>query len=121
MARILIIDDDEAIRYMLLETLSASGHNVVATTNGLEGLEYFRANAIDLIITDLMMPYGGLAAIRMIRDESPNVAIIAMSGGGAFRLDYARGIGAHATLPKPFTIHELMTAISQELPVEPGV
>jgi CheY-like chemotaxis protein len=119
MARILIIDDDKAVREMLLATLTAAGHTAVAATNGLEGLKVFRSTATDLIITDIMMPYGGLATIRMLRAESPKIGIIAMSGGGPFRLDYARGFGVHTTLAKPFTAEQLMAAIAQEMPIHP--
>jgi DNA-binding NtrC family response regulator len=74
----------------------------------------------DVVITDMVMPYGGLATIRLLRNESPNVGIIAMSGGGAFRLDYARGMGAHTTLKKPFTVEELTIAIADALAARPA-
>ncbi len=115
MARILIIDDDESIRELLLQMLLMAGHTAVTAINGFEGLKLFRAEPTDLILTDIMMPYGGLATIRILRDEFPQVGIIAMTGGGSFRLDYARTLGAHRTLVKPFTVEQLTAAIAEVL------
>lgn len=120
MARILIIDDDEAFRGMLVTILEAAGHTTVAAENGLEALKRFRATPADLILTDLMMPYDGLATIRILRSEFPQLGIIAMSGGGAHRLDFARSLGAHRTLTKPFASEQLVTAIAEVLSAHPG-
>jgi CheY-like chemotaxis protein len=118
-AHILIIDDDAPFRALLLEMLETAGHTAVAVPNGFEGLKHFRANPADLILTDIMMPYGGLATIRMIRGEFPDIGIIAMSGGGTFRLDYARGFGAHSTLTKPFTAEQLTSAVDEVMSTRP--
>lgn len=120
MARILIIDDDEPFRTLLEMMLVKAGHAVAVAGNGLEALKLFRAEPADLILTDLMMPYDGLATIRILRGEFPNLGIIAMSGGGNFRLDYARGLGAHLTLTKPFAAEQLVTAIAEVLSAHPG-
>jgi CheY-like chemotaxis protein len=120
MARILIIDDNESFRTLLLEMLVDAGHTGVVAGNGLEALKVFRASPADLILTDLMMPYDGLATIRILRSEFPKLGIIAMSGGAAFRLDYARSLGAHQTLAKPFTAVQLNAAIAEVLSSHPA-
>jgi CheY-like chemotaxis protein len=123
-ARILVIDDDEVFRALLLTMLTESGHAAVGAANGFEALKLFRAAPTDLVLTDMVMPYSGLATIRILHEEFPQVGIIAMSGGGARRLDYARGLGAHQALAKPFTVEQLSTAIAAVLaahpPPEPG-
>ncbi len=120
MARMLVIDDDEQLRGILLEMLKATGHVPDGVSNGLDGLRHFRAMPSDVVITDMMMPYDGLATIQLLRKESPNVGIIAMSGGPTFRLDYARGMGARTTLRKPFTVEELTVAITDALAGSPA-
>ena len=120
MARILLIDDDEAFRALLLQMLPELGHSAVIATNGFDALKLFRAEPADLILTDIMMPYGGLATIRVLHDEFPHVGIIAMTGGGAHRLDYARNLGAHRTLAKPFTAQQLTAAIAEVLAAHPA-
>ncbi|MDO8543517.1 MAG: response regulator [Opitutaceae bacterium] len=119
MAKILIIDDDEAFRALLLQMLVEAGHTAVAAVNGFEALKLLRAEPADLILTDIMMPYGGLATIRILHDEFPQVGIIAMTGGGTFRLDYARSLGAHQTLTKPFAAEQLTAAITKVLAAHP--
>jgi len=114
-ARILIIDDDKPLREMLLDALAEAGHTAVGAANGLDAVKLFRANPADLIVTDIMMPYDGLSMIRILHGEFPQLGIIAMSGGGPHRLDYARSLGAHRTLTKPFTTQELTLAIAEVL------
>lgn len=115
MARILVIDDDDALRDMLALSLTTAGHEVVTADNGMKGLQLYRAEPTDVVLIDLMMPHDGLMAIRVIRSQFPELAIIAMSGGGAHRLAYARTLGAQATLAKPFSRAELASAIDAVL------
>jgi CheY-like chemotaxis protein len=70
-----------------------------------------RSEPADLILTDIVMPHGGLPTIRVLRAEFPKLPIIAMSGSHV-RLDMAGGIGANRTLSKPFTGQQLLDAIA---------
>jgi len=120
MARILIVDDDEAFRDLLLQMVSKAGHTAVSAVNGFEALKSLRAEPADLILTDLMMPYGGLTTIQILRTEFPQLGIIAMTGGGTHRLDYARSLGAERTLGKPFAAEQLAAAIAEVLAAHPA-
>jgi CheY-like chemotaxis protein len=120
MASILIIDDNETFRVLLEEMLIADGHVVTKASDGLEGAQMFRDNPTDLIITDIMMPHSGLSTIQVLRKQFPDVKIIAMSGGGTHRLDYAKSIGASCSLAKPFTFEKLCAAISETLAGKAG-
>jgi len=95
--------------------LSEAGHGVVGAVDGLEGLQLFRAEPADLIITDLHMPSGGLSTIKALRAEFPKLAIIAISGAGKSRLEMARALGADRTLMKPFSGQELTAAVAEAL------
>jgi len=122
MAKILIIDDDEQMRAMLQQMLSRFGHEVTQAANGTEGLERFRADPADLVITDLIMPdKEGIETIVELRRDFPHVKIIAISGGARCgTLDFlplAKRLGASSTLAKPFereqlleTVHHVLTA-----------
>jgi CheY-like chemotaxis protein len=121
MIRILLVDDDQSFRPMLAETLSRLGHHVVTATNGDEALVLFREDAIDLVITDLIMPEReGLDVIRTLRRRAPNVKIIAMSGGGRTSpvtyLEIAKRLGAATVLAKPFSTEQLKSAIAEAVP-----
>ncbi len=120
MARILIIDDDDIFSGLLVQMLRTAGHTAVVAGNGMEGVKLIRATPVDLVLTDMMMPYGGLPTIRILHEEFPHVGIIAMTGGGNHRLDYARNLGAHQTLTKPFPATQLAAAIAEVLAAHPA-
>ena len=83
MSRILIIDDERAIRSMIRQTLDRTGHEVEEASNGVEGMNVYRAKPADLIITDLVMPdQEGLETIMQLRREYTDARIVAISGGG---------------------------------------
>jgi DNA-binding response OmpR family regulator len=119
MARILLIDDDDLLRGVLAKALAHNGHEVVQAENGRQGIEIARVNDFNLVITDLIMPVQeGVETIIMLHKEQPELPIIAMSGGTSHTsvyLDVASKIGARCVLSKPFTPHELVTAIAEVL------
>lgn len=115
MARILIVDDDDGFRTTLEQMLAEAGHSVTTAADGLAGAVQFRASPSDLILVDMVMPHSGLMTIRALVSQFPGLKVIAMSGGGSHRLDYARNLGAHRTLAKPFTSEQLESAIAATL------
>jgi DNA-binding response OmpR family regulator len=122
MARILIIEDDNAVCTMLRLTLTHFGHTVIEARNGKEGLRLFKETNADLVITDIVMPEkDGLAVLAELRNKQvPPVKIIAISGGGrqsaADNLKMAKLLGAAKVLAKPFSNEALMAAINELLP-----
>src|SRR5260370_18462125 len=81
MARILVIDDDADMRTLLEHTLQSAGHEVVLAADGREGVQQYRTQPADLVITDLYMPIQqGLETIIQLRKEYPTVCIIALCG-----------------------------------------
>ena len=120
MARVLIIDDERSLRRMMVRILTSMGHEVAEAKDGEEGLRMFRIHRPTLVITDIVMPrQEGFQTIRELRHEAPNVAILAISGGGrehtpTFLVDAGR-VGADATLRKPFRPDELIRAVNKLL------
>jgi CheY-like chemotaxis protein len=117
MPHILIIDDDEAMRRSLGQTLERLGHQVSAAPDGKAGVARAAERAPDLVITDLIMPEKeGLETILELRAQHPRIRIIAMSGGGRLSnedyLHLASRFGATGTLAKPFTREELKEALA---------
>lgn len=119
MAHILLIDDDEQLREMMEMMLIAAGHMVTTAGDGEEGVQRFRSQPADLVITDIVMPnQEGIETIRELRAEYPRVGIIAMSGGANYSgvwLAMASKLGASRTLLKPFTIPQLAEAVAAVL------
>jgi CheY-like chemotaxis protein len=118
--KILIIDDEEQIRLAFKEMLGRFGYEVLEAANGEEGLALQREKTADLVITDIIMPdKEGLETIRELRQEFPEVKIIAISGGGQIGsdqyLDVARKLGAACTLKKPVGLEQLRQEVHRLL------
>lgn len=120
MARILVIDDDAAVRRTVVRVLERAGHAIDQASNGADGLRLFRSEPHDLVITDLYMPVKeGIETIQELRAEQPDLLILAMSGGlygdVSGPLTDAQLMGATATLAKPFSTDDLQRAVDELL------
>jgi CheY-like chemotaxis protein len=118
MARILIIDDDESMLYLLRQILECAGHEVLEATDGAVGARLFRQERPEIVITDIFMPeQDGLETILTLKREFPTVKIIAISGGGQIGdlsyLEMTRKFGADRVLRKPFTPQAMLTTIQE--------
>ena len=120
MARIIVIEDEELVRYTLKVTLESVGHQVFEACNGREGLAVIDREPCDMIITDIIMPeMEGIETIAAIRNRFPDLPIIAVSGGGRIgNMDFlkaAQELGATTILPKPFEPDELINVVDRFL------
>ncbi len=80
MARILLIDDDDALRGVIAQNLAMAGHTVLQAADGRQGVNLFHATPVDLVLTDLVMPgKEGVETIIELHRERPELPIIAMS------------------------------------------
>jgi DNA-binding NtrC family response regulator len=118
MKKILIIDDEPHILLMLKKMLERIGYEIDLAANGNEGLELFKRNPSSLVITDIIMPEKeGLETIREMKRVSPDLKIIAMSGGGKVSadnyLEIAKIFGASKVIEKPFTQQEMVSAVRE--------
>jgi DNA-binding response OmpR family regulator len=124
-AKILIIEDDPGMRRTVSRILASAGHEVIEAPDGLEGMDLFRRNHPDIVVTDIIMPNKeGIETIRDLRQEHPSTLILAISGGATnlhgspAPLDYlglAEGLGADGVLAKPFRAADLLQEIDNLL------
>ena len=117
MGRVLVIDDDPAMRGTMKKILEREGHDVREASDGAEGMRVFRADPVDVVVTDLIMPnQEGIETILALREEAPDVKILAVSGGMTDDKDGplfdAKALGADAALAKPFTVDQLRDAVA---------
>jgi DNA-binding NtrC family response regulator len=117
-ARILVVDDDGAIRGAIRKVLTLEGFEVIESMNGRDAIASYRAQPVELVITDIWMPdKDGLEVIRELRQISPDLPMIAMSGGSSRdQLDFlhhAEAFGACKVFQKPFKIEELVQSVKQ--------
>lgn len=112
--RILIVDDESVLRRVLSDALQAVGYDVVTASNGVEGLEQFKAEKPDLVIADVMMPdMDGMTMVERMRQESNGVEILFLSARSGAE-DVVEGFrrGGNDYLRKPFALDELMARIT---------
>jgi CheY-like chemotaxis protein len=124
MARVLVIEDDDAVRSLVIRMLERVGHEVVATPDGREALRLFGEEPTDLVITDINMPgMDGIEVISAFRAMRAGVPIIAISGGGLMPkellLSSAAAMGAVEVVSKPFEISRLVGAVDRALQQQP--
>jgi CheY-like chemotaxis protein len=117
--RVLVVDDTDDLRKVVRRVLEAAGYEVDEARDGRAALECFRAQAADVVITDVFMDgMDGIQLTRALAREFGNVPVVAMSGGGVVQeapatLEVISRLGARATLAKPFTADQLLAAIRQ--------
>jgi CheY-like chemotaxis protein len=122
MARILVVDDDQAIRTVAKTVLELSGHEVVIADSGRVGLRKVEDENCDLVIVDIFMPgMDGLETIRLLKQQKPGLPIIVISGLAFWSnaeappdfLSMATKLGATRSLQKPFRAQELLSAVEE--------
>jgi CheY-like chemotaxis protein len=122
MARILIVDDDNAVRTTIKLLLERAGHSVVAASDGRHGLAQFEADEFDLMFLDIFMPgMDGIETMRLVHQQRPLVPIIVISGNPVLSdsgkmLDFltmATKLGAVSSLRKPFKPDALIEAVNR--------
>lgn len=111
-ARVLLVEDDDALRETLQACMELEGYEVCAARNGAEALERAREHTPALIITDLRMPEMDGYAFLQARLEDPEMAGIPVIVMSAERDLAERDLGAvNAVLPKPLELEQLLDAL----------
>ncbi len=108
--RLLVIDDDSLVRQSIVAYLEDSGFDVHDEPAGARGLEWFKTQGVDLILTDLRMPdMDGLAILKAARELDADVPVIVISGMGMVSdVAEALRLGATDYLTKPITDMEVL-------------
>lgn len=123
--KILIVDDDSALRSVLSDMIKSIGLESIEVPAGRSALEVVRQETFDILLTDVIMPeVDGVELVRAARAANAGCAIIAMSGGSralpaTIGLKLTEAFGADSVLYKPFTRADLMSAINAVRPNRP--
>jgi CheY-like chemotaxis protein len=120
LAKILVVDDEPAVRMTIRLLLERAGHSVEAAGDGQNGLAAFEKGDFDLLFLDIFMPgMDGIETMRHIHRRRPDIPIIVISGrplvaDAAKEPDFlamATKLGAISSLPKPFKPAALLAMV----------
>lgn len=113
MSKILVIDDEKAIRNTLKDILEVEGHNVDVAEDGHEGLEMFDNGSYELVLCDIKMPQmDGIEVLEKLQERQPDVPVVMISGHG--NIDTAVDAikkGAFDFIEKPLDLNRLLITI----------
>ena len=115
--RILVIEDEEIVRGLIVEVLEGAGFEVVAAERAETGLEALTRNSISLVVSDIVMPgLTGLELLARVRATHPSMPVVLVTGAGTYgNLTQALANGASGIVVKPFSHADLVAAVHSAL------
>lgn len=114
--KVLVVEDDRAIREMVVAALAEAGYAVAAARNGAEGLERCRMFGPDVVVLDLMMPeVDGVEFLKRRPAEGCEVPVVVMSAA-LHRRTLSADIPVDAFIEKPFTIDAFLNIVAEHTP-----
>ncbi len=119
---ILVVDDEESLREIILFELESRGLPGIGVANGEEALEILKKEEVDVVVTDIRMPVmNGIALLEKIKEKNPLVPpVILMTGYRDITKKIAYAKGADCLIEKPFDLDSLIEVIleSSKLKIE---
>ena len=116
-ARVLVLEDEQRIREMLVDALGRAGHHVESVADGLAGLARFQGGEFDVVLTDLSLPErSGLEVARAVKRMRPGTPVVLITGWGHL-LDPSllAQSGVDLTLVKPFRLERVLGILDDAL------
>lgn len=115
--KVLIVDDQNGIRILLMEVFNSEGYTTMQAPNGKVALEIVRNEAPDLVLLDMKIPgMDGLEILKHIKEINPDIKVIMMTAYGELdMIKQATDLGALMHFTKPFDIDEMRLAVNNHL------
>jgi|UniRef100_A0A7V6DPZ3 two-component system response regulator (stage 0 sporulation protein F) len=115
MKKILVADDEMAIRLLYSEELKEEGYEVYTASNGREALDIIDTMPLDLVILDIKMPeMDGIEALRQIKEKKPNLPVLLSTAYGEYKQDFATW-ASDDYLVKSSDLEDLKNAVKRHL------
>jgi CheY-like chemotaxis protein len=113
--KVLIVDDEEQMRKLIVAILSKRGHQCITASNGVEALNRIRQEKVDAVITDILMPeMDRIALTKEILSLYPYLPIMVITGHSKeYSAESAITAGARDFIEKPFSIEEFLLRFSK--------
>ncbi len=117
MSHILVIDDEEVIRSLIVEILETAGHVATGAESAERALELLETADFDLVVSDVIMPgLSGLELLEAVQSRRASLPVVLVTGAGTYEtLSQALTRGAAGLVTKPFAHADLQTAVADAL------
>lgn len=114
MIRILLAEDEEAMRTYLARALANAGYDVVAVDRGTAALPYLESSHFDLLLSDIVMPeMDGIELAQRCAELSPRTKVMFITGFAAVTLKASREAPQAKVLSKPFHLRDLVLEVDR--------
>lgn len=116
-AKILLVDDDDALREVLRNQLATAGYECEDARDGQQAIDILRAGGVDLMLLDINMPEkSGIDVLRFLKDNTIQCRVIMLTGRIGFSIaTESLKLGADEYITKPFSLDYLLSAIQRVL------
>jgi DNA-binding NtrC family response regulator len=116
-SRILVVDDEDALRNILSGELSNSGYDVASASDGDEAISMISNKQFDLVLLDIKMPrVDGFEVLKFIKKNQPSVKVIMLTGFADLKNAIeSKKHGAEDFVSKPYDLVDLLTTIERVL------
>lgn len=115
MKKVLVVDDSDILRRIIVFNLKAAGYEVHEAVNGQEGIQKIKELNPDVICLDIMMPImDGFSVLKIMQGEEINIPVIVLTAkGGEEDESTAKSLGAKEVLTKPFSPKNLVEIVKK--------
>jgi CheY-like chemotaxis protein len=115
--KILVVDDEEALRTVLASELEGEGYQVTSAADGQEAINILGSLAFDLILLDIKMPnVDGFEVLKYVKERHPSTKIIMLTGFADLKNAIeSKKLGAEDFVSKPYDLVDLLTTVERVL------
>jgi DNA-binding NtrC family response regulator len=116
-SKVLVVDDEEALRYLLSTELSAEGYEVDTAGDGDEAIEAIKKSDYDVVLLDIKMPrVDGFEVLKFIKQNKPEIKVIMLTAYADVKNAIeALKLGASDFVSKPYDLEDILTSINRAL------
>lgn len=115
--RILVVDDEDALRTVLSSELEGEGYKVAAAADGAEAISILKNQIFDLILLDIKMPnVDGFEVLKFVKETNPETKVIMLTGFADLKNAIeSKKLGAEDFVSKPYDLVDLLTTVERVL------
>lgn len=116
-SRILVVDDEDALRTVLSSELEGEGYEVDSAADGDEAIDIVQKKLFHLVLLDIKMPkVDGFQVLKFIKEKHPNVKVVMLTGFADLKNAIeSKKLGAEDFVSKPYDLVDLLTTIERVL------